>query len=96
MIHVSKESAAQQVANAMIKAEQTDKFMVAVWSVKENGELVCQRTTWQFPTDRMAEAVGLLDIMISEELRPTARPLPLAGFLRPIEQAESGGELCDE
>jgi hypothetical protein len=96
MIHVSKQSAVKQAEDALIKAEQANKFMVAVWSVKENGELVCQRTTWQFPSDRMIEAAGLLDKMINEELHPTARPLPLAGFLRPIEQAESGGDLCDE
>jgi len=83
MIHVSKESAAQQVANAVIKAEQSDKFMVAVWSVGENGELICHRTTWQFPSARLEEAVRQLDKMIAEEVRPTSVSLPLASFLRP-------------
>ena len=83
MIHVSKESAAHQVSNAMINAEKADKFMVAVWSVGENGELSCHRTTWQFPTDRLEEAVRQLGKMVREEIRPTSVPLPLASFLRP-------------
>lgn len=88
MIHVTKQSAAQHVANAMINAEKADKFMVAVWSVGETGELTCHRTTWQFPVSKLDEAVRQLDKMVREEIRPTSVPLPLASFLRPTKENE--------
>ena len=56
--------------------------MVAVWSVDEMGEVVCRRTTWQFPIADLQGAVKQLADMIGEELHPTQVPLPIAGFLK--------------
>jgi len=83
MIHVTKENALKLIAEAVDSADRSDKFMVAVWNVKENGELTCKRTTWQFPTARMEEGVAILSNMVRDELHPMRTPLPLASFLRP-------------
>jgi hypothetical protein len=89
-----------QVASSVREAETKDRFMVAVWSVDEMGEVVCRRTTWQFPIGNLQGAVKQLADMIGEELNPTQVPLPMANFLkrtnrRYVERAEvdDGGEV---
>lgn len=97
MIHASQVGAVGQVELALADAKKADKFMVAIWRVEESGELVCRRTTWQFPTARLMEAVQQLDNMIGEELHPARTPLPLAKFLaqRPVEMDESVADQAE-
>lgn len=82
MIHGSMTAANAQVEKALAEARDAGKFMVAVWMPDEAGNLICRRTTWQFPTERFAEAIGQLNQMLEEERNPPRGPLPLAGFLR--------------
>jgi hypothetical protein len=108
MIHGSMTAAHAQVEKALAEARDAGKFMVAVWVPDEQGRLICHRTTWQFPTERFAEAIGQLNQMLEEERNPPRGPLPLASFLRrpnsvpmpvgtPVEMDEQlGGDPCDE
>lgn len=82
MIHGSMMAASAQVEKALAEARAAGKFMVAVWMPDEQGNLICRKTTWQFPTERFAEAIGQLNRMLEEERNPPRGPLPLAGFLR--------------
>ena len=103
MIHGSATSAAAQIEQDLAAARDSDKFMVAIWHADSNGNLVCKRTTWQFPYDRFSEAVGLLDRIFRDEATPPSDPLPLADFLtnrsRPlpdVDGQEEGGRPCGE
>lgn len=86
MIHASLNSAMVQVVDAQNEARTSEKFMSVVWFVDEKGIVHCKKTTWQFPTDKFAEAEVLLHNMIQDELHPPRRPLPLA---------EAIAKMCD-
>jgi hypothetical protein len=86
MIHGSLNSAMVQVVDAQNEARTSEKFMSVVWFVDEKGVVHCKKTTWQFPTDKLAEAEVLLHNMIQDELHPPRRPLPLA---------EAIAKMCD-
>ncbi len=69
---------------AIIEAMKTEKWMVVVWRV-QNGKLEWDRTTWNFPNDKLREAVAQLEESCREEVKkavPELDPLPLAGFLK--------------
>lgn len=86
MIHASLNSAMGQIVAAQNEARASEKFMNVVWFVDEKGVVHCKKTTWQFPTDKLAEAEVLLHNMIQDELHPPRRPLPLA---------EAIAKMCD-
>ena len=76
------EDAFAAISDAMQKAAATDKFMVAVWKIDDKGNMVCHRTTWQFPTLRYKEAQDRLGETLEVEEVPTPEPLPMADFLK--------------
>ena len=76
------EDAFDAITAALHKAAEAGKFMVAVWDINEKGEMVCHRTTWQFPTLRYKEAQDRLGETLEVEEVPTPEPLPLADFLK--------------
>lgn len=104
MIHASMTGALSQVDRAVESAKDSGRFMAAVWYIGENGELICKRTTWQFPLDRMSDAVEQLAKMIDDERAPRTRRLPVASFLSgrgtiphaPVEQPESFDQIDGE
>lgn len=104
MIHGSMTAAHAQVEKALAEARDAGKFMVAVWVPDEQGRLICHRTTWQFPLDRMSDAVEQLAKMIDDERAPRTRRLPVASFLSgrgtiphaPVEQPESFDQIDGE
>jgi hypothetical protein len=79
--HVDQSNAVAAVMQAMLRAKTAGKFMVTVWREEEDGKLHMERTTWQFPTARFNEALGLLNSSLNNELNPVPPPLPLASFL---------------
>ena len=110
MIHGSMIGASAQIDKTLKEARDHGQFMSVVWFVDDKGILHCKKTTWQFPNDRLAEATGLLQKMIEDDLTPPKMPLPLASFLsnkfepfngkmvippRPIEQDESVSDCRD-
>lgn len=104
MIHASITGALAQVDQAVEAAKDSGRFMAVVWYVGENGDLICRRTTWQFPMEKMDQAVRQLEKMIADEQAPRAKQLPVAPFLLargkiphvPVEQEESFCEVDGE
>lgn len=54
MIHANEAQARLQIMTSVGNAREAGKYMVAVWSVAEDGTMTCNRTTWQFPTGRLS------------------------------------------
>lgn len=88
--HTTSLDAQQQAASAIGEATDSSHWMTATWAVR-NGrvELTC-RTTYQFPRDRFAEAVGLLAIDLAGERQGSLPgPLPMAHVRPYVEEPQS-------
>lgn len=107
MIHGSMAAASAQIDKALADARVAGKFMAAVWMPDEQGNLICKKTTWQFPTERFTDAIAQLNQMLEDEKNPPRAPLPLAAFLKvppvtvfpedtPAEMDAEGGGPCAE
>ena len=60
---------------------QGKKWMAVVWVENEDGELVCHRTTCEFPIARFPESIRLLRSVLNEEMG-TVEPAPLPKIQR--------------
>lgn len=95
MAHGTIQEAFQKIEEALSGAANSDKFMVAVWYVDENGDLHTRRTTWNFPTVKFEQALFDLRKLLTEEPTPPPIPLPLAAFLGDKEDDREGNENFD-
>jgi len=67
------------------------QWMSVVFGIKEDGSLVCNRTTWDFPKGKMAEALFLLACQFAEESKSDLlpdNPLPRAKLEKQHEEPE--------
>lgn len=77
--HENQESAMEYVQEAFKKAQESGKWMVAVWSVEDGKLKMHTRTTWQFPSGDGPIAVRHLQESIrAEQSLPVDEPLPQA------------------
>lgn len=76
--HDSIEGATQAVEEAIGKAMQTGRWMVAVWSADELGNVKQEgRTTWKFPREGFLACVGELTRTCMEDAATASEPKPL-------------------
>jgi len=64
-------------------AVQRGKWMAAVWSLSDDGKVLLDCTTWDFPKEKLEEAKGELEKFCASEVsnQLPGGPLPFAEFL---------------
>lgn len=78
-VHFQEADALEAVNQALERAKEVGKFMVAVWTPREDGQVTMQtRTTWQFPVEQLPRCVDVLYQSVADELRPKPAPLPMS------------------
>jgi hypothetical protein len=82
LYHLNPTSAANTCKEAIDRAAESGRFLVAVWAM-EGDELRLTRTTWKFPTDQYEPAIEKLRSNIEEERKPHIRPLPMGKLRTP-------------
>jgi len=82
VVHVDKIEARETFQEVLDKACLEDKWAAAVWTVKEDGTVVLNVTTNQFPFSAMDDCVEMLKKDFDKRrFPPTPEPLPVADFL---------------
>jgi len=80
--HETPESALSAVQRALQEAGEDGRWMAAIWSVQENRLRLLTRTTWQFPTGDVEEAVAQIRRSFAGEAQvlrvAPMEPLPVA------------------
>ena len=87
-IHGGEPEAFEHVMNGLKIARQSEKWMVCIYHIN-NGLVVMDRTSQQFPKDDLCVAVDLLKKDISEEQKQLILPdvpLPRAIVNPPLKQ----------
>jgi hypothetical protein len=77
-MHETKEDACESFNEALCEATQSDKWMGAVWRVKNDKIELVRVTTHQFPNGDMLAAVGHLALRLFDMINPQMpnEPLP--------------------
>lgn len=89
--HSENKDAVKTHLEALEKAQESGRWMAAVWLVDDDGLRLEKRTTWDFPIDAFSPAVDLLAKNLKIELVNSGQPLPLSPrFLR-----EDNDTKCD-
>ena len=85
--HTDASSAVQSIVEAINKAADSGRFLIAVWAVEDGKVRLVQRTTHNFPSGDFIIAQRLLDVDLDAELRrcnavppPDLSPLPEASL----------------
>lgn len=87
----SAEQAREEMVEAINKAAADEKFMVAIWSVR-NGRVELTRVSYDFPVNDMLKAAALMTINAHAEVEAVAnaKSPPFA----PLKPAELGPRLA--
>jgi hypothetical protein len=88
-LHNAKGEAIESFQRAFIDYARSEKWMGAVWRVKDDGNVELFRTTWEFPKNKFVMAIAELNEAVNAEkawgVLP-AEPLPRASIFRGIEE----------
>lgn len=78
----SAAEAEERILESLSRAVRDGKYLVAIWSVDKNDGLsMLTRTTWNFPRQRLLEALQILEGDVRQELVPPRNtPLPDANL----------------
>lgn len=76
----SLEDGVGQAERALEEAKENGKFLFAIWSVSENGNLNKRIITWNFPMSDLPIAVAELNRFARDQRipQPPPEPLPVA------------------
>jgi hypothetical protein len=87
--HTDESQASDSIIESINGAMNHGHWMIAVWTVEEDGRVVLRRrTTYGFPTGKFEEAQNLLKEVCDNErkglgeIAPDQEPLPMADFLK--------------